>query len=88
MGEWVFKINRNGLFLASEVACGHKEVLEINLHNSFTHVVKDSTFRVTLFAMMLWDLNAKSIDVEHAFLHRDLNEGKSMQSSKMKESRS
>ena len=72
--KWVFKIKRNGVFRARLVACGYSQVPGLDFNDSFAPVVNDVTFRILLVAMLVWNLKAKIIDVETAFLHGDLKE--------------
>ena len=56
------------------MACGYSQVLGLNFNDSFAPVVNDVTFQILLVAMLVWNLKAKIIDVETAFLHGDLKE--------------
>ena len=72
--KWVFKIKRNGVYRSRLVACGYSQVPGVDFKESFAPVVNDVTFRIMLVAMIVWQLKAKIIDVETAFLHGDLEE--------------
>jgi hypothetical protein len=61
-------------FRARLVACGYSQIPGFNFNESFAPVVNDVSFRVILSAKLLWDLQASIVDVETAFLHRDLQE--------------
>jgi hypothetical protein len=56
------------------VACGYSQVPSINFTESYTPVINDVSFRINLIRMMIWNMKAKIIDIETAFLHSDLEE--------------
>jgi hypothetical protein len=56
------------------VPCGYNQVPGLDFNDSFVPVVNDVTFRILLVAMIVWNFNAKIVDVETAFLHRGLME--------------
>jgi Reverse transcriptase (RNA-dependent DNA polymerase) len=72
--KWVYKIKRNGIFSARLVAFGYSQVLGVDFQESFAPVMNDVTFRILLISMMKWNLKAKIVNNETAFLHGDLNE--------------
>ena len=41
---------------------------------SYAPVINDVTWRILLIAKMVWNLDAKIVDVETAFLHGELDE--------------
>ena len=67
--KWVFKVKRNGVLRAQLVDCGYSQVPGIEFNDSFTPVVNDVSFRVSLIAKIVRKLKARIIDVETAFLH-------------------
>jgi hypothetical protein len=56
------------------VACGCNQVPRIDLSESFASVLNDVSFRIMLIAKLVWNMTCSKIDIETAFLHRDLDE--------------
>jgi Reverse transcriptase (RNA-dependent DNA polymerase) len=56
------------------VACGYSLVPRVNFQESFAPVINDVTFRILLVMMLTWNLKAKVVVIETAFLHGDLKE--------------
>jgi hypothetical protein len=56
------------------VTCGYSQVPGLNFNYSFAPVVDDVTFQILFIVMLAWNLKAKIINVETAFLNGDLNE--------------
>jgi Reverse transcriptase (RNA-dependent DNA polymerase) len=56
------------------VACGYSQVPGVDFQESFAPVINDVTFRILLVMMLTWNLKAKVVDIETAFLHGDLKE--------------
>jgi hypothetical protein len=72
--KWVFDIKRNGTFRARLVACGYTQVPGIDFTEAYSPVINDVCFRIMIIFQMVWNLKAKIIDVETAFLHGDFEE--------------
>jgi hypothetical protein len=72
--KWIFKIKRDGVFRARLLACGYSQVLGIDFTDRYTPVIDDVSFRIILIDVMAWNLKAKIIEIETAFLHGDLEE--------------
>jgi len=72
--KWVFKIKRDGVFRARLVACRYSQIPGIDFTENYAPVMNDVTWRILLFAMIVWNLNTIIVDVETAFLHGDLEE--------------
>jgi histone deacetylase 1/2 len=72
--KWIFKIKRNGVYRVRLVACGYSQVPGVDFQESFAPVINDVTFRILLVMMLTWNLKAKVVDIETAFLHGDLKE--------------
>jgi Reverse transcriptase (RNA-dependent DNA polymerase) len=72
--KWIFKIKRNGVYRARLVACGYSQVPGVNFQVSFAPVINDVTFPILLVMILTWNLKAKVVDIETAFLHGDLKE--------------
>ena len=70
--KWVFNIKRNGVYRSRLVACGYSQIPGIDHDESYAPVVNDVTYRTVILCMMLYVLTAKTVDVETAFLHGDL----------------
>jgi hypothetical protein len=70
----IFKVKRNGIFQARLVACGYSQVPGIDISESFAPVLNDVSFRIMLIAKLVWDVTCSAVDIETAFLHRDLDE--------------
>ena len=63
---------QNFMFWARLVTCEYSQVTWVD--DNFAPVVDDVSFHFLLIAMIVWDLKAKIIDVETAFLHGELKE--------------
>ena len=72
--RWVFEIKRNGIFRSRLVACGYSQIPGVDFTESYAPVINDVTWRMLIIAKMVWNLQAKIVDVETAFLHGDLDE--------------
>ena len=72
--RWVFEIKRNGIFRPRLVACGYSQITGIDFTESYAPVINNVTWRILIVAKMIWNLKAKIVDVETAFLHGDLDE--------------
>ena len=72
--RWVFEIKRSGRFRARLVACGYSQVPGIDFENTYAPTINDTSWRILIIAMLLWNLDAKIVDVETAFLMGDLEE--------------
>ena len=72
--KWVFDIKRSGIFKVRLVACGYTQIPGVDFTDSFAPVINDVSWRILILAMLVWNLDAKIIDVETAFLLGDLEE--------------
>jgi len=72
--KWVFDIKRNGRFRARLVACGYSQIPGVDFQNSFAPTISDVSWRILIIAMLLFNYDAKIVDVETAFLHGELEE--------------
>jgi hypothetical protein len=72
--KWIFKVERNGIFRGSIVACGFSQVHGISFNENFAPVLNDVSFRIMLIAKLVWDMTCIVIDIETAFIHGDLDE--------------
>lgn len=72
--KWVLKIKRKGIFDARLVACRYSQIPGVYYTKSYTPVVNDITFRVLIIVLILFNLSNTIIDMETAFLHRELEE--------------
>jgi Reverse transcriptase (RNA-dependent DNA polymerase) len=72
--KWVFDIKRDGIFRARLVACGYSQVPGVDFKESYSPVINDIVFRVIIICQIVWNLTAKILDVEVAFLNGDLDE--------------
>ena len=72
--KWVFKVKRNGIFRARLVVCGYSQIPGVDFTENYSPVVHDITYRVLLLAMIIYQLKAKIVDVETAFLYGELDE--------------
>jgi hypothetical protein len=70
--RWVWKIKRDSVHRARLVACGYSQVPGIDYEENFAPVINDTTYRILLITMILWDLKGVIADVETAFLHGEL----------------
>jgi len=81
--KWVFDIKRSGTFKVRLVACGYTQVPGVDFTDSYAPVITDVSWRILIVAMLMWQLVAKIIDVETAFLLGDLEEEIYMQCSEV-----
>jgi hypothetical protein len=51
------------------VACGCSQVPGMDFSESFAPVLIDVSFRIMLFAKLVWDMTCSVVDIETAFLH-------------------
>ena len=72
--RWVFKRKTNGVFRARLVAKGYDQVPGVDFQYSFAPVIQDTTTRILMVLMALFNWNAHIMDVQTAFLHDDLEE--------------
>jgi len=72
--KWVFDIKRSGRFRARLVACGYSQIPGVDFQHSFAPTISDVSWRILIIAMLLFNYDAKIVDVETAFLHGDLEE--------------
>jgi Reverse transcriptase (RNA-dependent DNA polymerase) len=68
------KSKRNGVYRARLVACGYSQVPGVDFQETFATLINDVTFRTLLVMMLTWDLKAKVVNIETAFLHGDSKE--------------
>jgi hypothetical protein len=54
------------------VACRYSQIPGIDYDENFASVINDTTSRILLIVMILWDLKGVIANVERAFLHGDL----------------
>ena len=72
--KWVFKIKRDGIYRAKQVALGYSQIPEIDYTDNFASVAHDVSFRIALARMMVEKLDSLVMDVETAFLYGDIEE--------------
>ena len=72
--KWVFDIKRSGRFRARLVACGYSQIPGVDFQHSYAPTISDVSWRILIIAMLLFNYDAKIVDVETAFLHGDLDE--------------
>ena len=72
--KWVFDIKRSGRFRARLVACGYSQIPGVDFQHSYAPTINDVSWRILIIAMLLFNYDAKIVDVETAFLHGDLEE--------------
>jgi hypothetical protein len=72
--KWIFDIKRSGTFKVRLVACGYTQVPGVDFTDSYAPVITDVSWRILIVAILAWELDAKIIDVETAFLLGDLEE--------------
>ena len=70
----MFKIKRDGTYRARLVARGYSQIPEIDYTDNFAPVAHDVSFRIALARMMVEKLDNLVMDVETAFLYRDIEE--------------
>ena len=72
--KWVFKIKRDGTYRARLVALGYSQIPGVDYTDNFAPVAHDMSFRISLARMMVEKLDSLVMDVETAFLYRDIEE--------------
>ena len=70
--KWVFKIKHNSVYQVNLVACGYSQVLSVNFSENYSLVVNNITFCILLLMILHFGYLAKIVNVETAFLCRDL----------------
>lgn len=66
--KWVFEIKHSGRFRARLVACGYSQVPGVDFQHSYAPTISDVSWRILIVAMLIWNLDAKIVDVKTAFL--------------------
>jgi Reverse transcriptase (RNA-dependent DNA polymerase) len=72
--KWVFDIKWNGVFQARLVACGYSQAPGVDFQESYSPVINDVIFRLLLVLQLALCLKSVIIDIETAFLNRELTE--------------
>jgi Reverse transcriptase (RNA-dependent DNA polymerase) len=54
--KWIFKMKRNGVFIARLVACIYSQIPGIDFNESFAPVVNNVSFQIMLIAKLTWNL--------------------------------
>jgi Reverse transcriptase (RNA-dependent DNA polymerase) len=80
--KWVFDIKINGIFRARLVACGYSQIPRIDFSEIYSPVVNDVAFRIMVIMEIVWGMKAKLVDIETAFVYRELEETIFMESPK------
>ena len=70
--RWVSKVKRNGVYCARLVAKGFSQIPGMDFTDNYSPVVNDVTFRVVVSRMPIGNLKGKVVDIDNAFLNRDL----------------
>ena len=72
--NWVLKIKRDGAYRARLVALGYSQIPGVDYKDKHAPVAHDVSFRIALARMMVEKLDSLVMDVETAFLYRDIAE--------------
>ena len=72
--KWVFKIKKDGTYRARLVVLGYSQIPGVDYTDNFVSVAHDVTFRIALARMMVEKLDSLVMDVETAFLYREIDE--------------
>ena len=64
----------NGVFKARLLAQGYAQIPGIDHQDTFSQVIYETTFRIVLTMWAMYEWSAENIDIERAFLYRDLEE--------------
>ena len=72
--KWVFKIKRDGTCRARLVVLGYSQIPGVDYTDNFAPVAHDVSFRIALARMMVEKLDSLVMDVETAFLYREIDE--------------
>jgi len=72
--KWVLKKKRSGVYRARLVGLGYSQIPGVDYSESFAPVINDVTYCImlTIWQMKKWD--SAVVDVETAFLYRELEE--------------
>ena len=71
--KWVFKIKRDGIYIARLVALGYSQSYGINYQDTYSPVINDISFRLILLMKLKKGWNMHRIDVKTAFLNTNLD---------------
>ena len=72
--KWVFKIITDGTYRARLEALGYKKIPGVDYTDNSAPVPHDVSFRIALARMMVEKLDSLVMDVEAAFLYREIDE--------------
>ena len=79
--KWVSKIKCNGVYCVHLMACRYSQVPGVDYFKNDYLVVKDITFCIILLIVLHFGYLAKIVDVEVAFLYKDMEEEINMECS-------
>ena len=72
--KWVFKMKKDGIHHAKLVALGYSQIPGLDYSNNFAPVINDVTFCIIMTMGLVKGCNVNVVNVETAFLYRDLEE--------------
>jgi len=72
--KWIFKVKRDGRYRARLVACGYSRIAGVDYQENYSPVIHDVTYQIMIVLRIIFKLKSRIVDVETAFLHRDLEE--------------
>ena len=72
--KWVFKVKKNGIFIARLVAQAFSQIPGVDHQESFSPVIYNTTFRIILVMQINYKWEAQNIDIEKAFLFGNLEQ--------------
>ena len=72
--KWAFKIKCNSLYWVCFMVCRYIQVPGVDISENYSPVADDVTFCILLLMVLYFGYSGTIVDVETAFLYKDLEE--------------